>query len=48
LTGSPDLFLLAGPNGAGRTTFVERVLAPTGLDFINTDRIAALRWPDER
>jgi len=47
VTGSPDLFLLAGPNGAGMTTFFERILAPTGLDFINADRIAVLRWPDE-
>jgi predicted ABC-type ATPase len=45
LNGSPDLFVLAGPNGAGKTTFFERILAPVGLDFINADRIAALRWP---
>jgi predicted ABC-type ATPase len=44
---SPDLFLLAGPNGAGKTAFYERVLAATGLDFINADRIAALRWPGQ-
>lgn len=47
MTSSPDLYLLAGPNGAGRTTFVERVLEPTGLDFINADRIARLRWPED-
>lgn len=47
MTGSPDLFVLAGPNGAGRTTFFERILAPTGLDFINADRIAGLRWPGD-
>ena len=45
MNGSPDLFVLAGPNGAGKTTFFERILAPNGLDFINADRIAALRWP---
>jgi predicted ABC-type ATPase len=45
VTGSPDLFILAGPNGAGKTTFFVNILAPTGLDFINADRIAALRWP---
>ncbi len=44
---SPDLYLLAGPNGAGKTTFYERVLSATGLDFINADRIAALRWPGD-
>lgn len=45
---SPVLHLLAGPNGAGKTTFVERVLAPsTGLPFVNTDAIAAQRWPGD-
>jgi predicted ABC-type ATPase len=47
VTGSPDLFVLAGPNGAGKKTFFEHVLAPMGLDFINADRIAALRWPGD-
>jgi predicted ABC-type ATPase len=47
VSSSPDLYLLAGPNGAGKTTFYEQVLATTGLDFINADRIAALRWPDD-
>jgi predicted ABC-type ATPase len=45
VSSSPDLYLLAGPNGAGKTTFYERVLAATSLDFVNADRIAALRWP---
>jgi predicted ABC-type ATPase len=47
VSSSPDLYLLAGPNGAGKTTFYEQVLAATGLDFINADRIAALRWPGD-
>lgn len=47
MTASPDLSLLAGPNGAGKTTFYEMVLAATGLDFINADRIGALRWPGD-
>ncbi|MEX0836480.1 MAG: zeta toxin family protein [Nitriliruptor sp.] len=47
MSSSPDLYLLAGPNGAGKTTFYEQVLAATGLDFVNADRIAALRWPGE-
>lgn len=47
MTGSPDLFVLAGPNGAGRSTFIDRLLAQTGLDVINADRIAALRWPGD-
>jgi predicted ABC-type ATPase len=44
---SPDLYLVAGPNGAGKTTFYQQVLAATGLDFINADQIAALRWPGD-
>lgn len=44
---SPDLYLLAGPNGAGKTTFYQQVLVATGLDFINADQIAALRWPGD-
>ena len=47
MSSSPDLYLLAGPNGAGKTTFYEQVLTATGLDFINADRIAALRWPGD-
>ena len=43
---SPVLHLLAGPDGAGKTTFVERVLRPvTGLPFINSDATAGQRWP---
>lgn len=42
------LHLLAGPNGSGKTTFYERVIAPaTRLPFINADEIAKLRWPGE-
>lgn len=43
----PVLHLLAGPNGAGRSSYVHDVLGPvTGLPFINADEIAAERWPD--
>lgn len=43
----PLLHLLAGPNGAGRSSYVHDVLTPaTGLPFINADEIAAERWPD--
>jgi predicted ABC-type ATPase len=45
VTAAPDLFVLAGPNGAGKSTFCARILAVTGLDVIDADRIAALRWP---
>ncbi len=44
---TPVLHLLAGPNGSGKTTFVDRVLAPvTHLRFVNADLLAAERWPD--
>lgn len=42
----PLLHLLAGPDGAGKSSFVRDVLAPaTGLPFINADEIAAAQWP---
>jgi predicted ABC-type ATPase len=45
---TPVLHLLAGPNGSGKTTFYEQVVAPaTHLPFVNADRIAAERWPGE-
>ena len=47
---SPDpvLHLVVGPNGAGKSTLVQRVIEPaTCLPFINTDVIAAQRWPDD-
>lgn len=44
----PVLHLIVGSNGAGKTTFFERVLEPvTDLPFINADRIAKERWPDD-
>lgn len=45
---TPVLHLVAGPNGAGKTTFYERVLGPaTKLPFVNADRIASERWPND-
>jgi len=38
---SPRLIFIAGPNGAGKTTFYEAFLAPSGLPFVNADRLAA-------
>ena len=37
----PIVVVLAGPSGAGKTTFYQAHLAGTGLRFVNTDRIAA-------
>lgn len=36
----PQLWLLAGGNGAGKSTFYRLFLEPHGLPFINADRIA--------
>lgn len=45
---TPVLHLIVGPNGAGKTTFHERILQPgTHLPFINADRIAEQRWPED-
>lgn len=38
---APLLVMLAGSNGAGKTTFHDVYLAPLGLAFVNADRIAA-------
>jgi predicted ABC-type ATPase len=43
---TPVLHVLAGPDGAGKSTFVHEVLEPvTGLPFVNADEIAKDRWP---
>jgi predicted ABC-type ATPase len=36
----PALIVLAGSNGAGKTTFYELYLERLGLPFVNADRIA--------
>lgn len=42
----PVLHLLAGPDGAGKASYVRDVLGPvTGLPSINADQIAADTWP---
>lgn len=47
LTGlrEPLLVVLAGSNGAGKTTFYERFLARLPMRFVNADRIAAALAP---
>lgn len=42
----PELWLLVGGNGAGKTTFFQRFLAPRGMPLINADFIARQYWPD--
>jgi predicted ABC-type ATPase len=43
------LDLVIGPNGDGKSTFVEFTLAPLlpGSVFVNADEIAKQRWPDD-
>ena len=44
----PVLHLLAGPHGAGKTTFFDHVLGPaTHLAFINADLLALEHWPGD-
>lgn len=46
MSADPVLHLMAGPDGSGKSTFVDRILAPaTHLPVINADAIAADRWP---
>ena len=41
-----QLWLLAGGNGAGKSTFYRTRLAPLGIPFVNADLIAAELFPD--
>ncbi len=43
------LDLVVGPNGGGKSTFVELTLAPLlpGSAFVNADQIAQHRWPTD-
>lgn len=48
----PVLHVVAGPDGAGKTTFVNLLqapgsTAPVRIPFANADAIAAQRWPGE-
>lgn len=40
-----QLWLLAGGNGAGKTTFYENHLKPLGIPFVNADQIAKSLYP---
>jgi predicted ABC-type ATPase len=47
MPGKKQLWLLAGANGAGKTTFYNIYLASKGVKFINADLIAKQIAPDE-
>ena len=43
----PEMHVIAGPNGADKSTFYEHILSPSGVEFINADLIAAELWPGQ-
>lgn len=43
----PELWLLCGGNGSGKSTFYERFLKPKNIPLINADNIARTLWPNE-
>jgi predicted ABC-type ATPase len=45
--GQPILIVLAGSNGAGKSTYYRAALAETGLPFINADELARTMRPDD-
>lgn len=42
----PHIWVLAGANGAGKSTFYRLVLQPRGIRWINAADIARTLWPD--
>jgi predicted ABC-type ATPase len=46
MTEPKQLWLLAGGNGSGKSTFYELFLAPLKIKFVNADLIAKLLSPD--
>jgi len=46
LSDRKQLWILAGSNGAGKSTFHRTQLAPLGLQFINTDALAKELYPE--
>lgn len=46
VTTQPELWLLVGGNGAGKSTFYERFLARRKIPLVNADNIARSLWPD--
>lgn len=45
MTTQPELWLLVGGNGAGKSTFYERFLARRSIPLVNADNIARSLWP---
>lgn len=43
---TPQLWVLAGGNGAGKSTFYDAYLRPTGLPFVNADLLARRIFPE--
>lgn len=41
----PELWLLVGGNGSGKSTFYDRFLKPKNIPLINADNIARTLWP---
>lgn len=41
------MWVLAGANGSGKSTFYRLMLAPSGIRWINADDIARTLWPDD-
>lgn len=42
----PELWLLLGGNGSGKSTFYDHFLAQHGIPLVNADAIARRFWPD--
>lgn len=45
-TTQPELWLLVGGNGAGKSTFYDRFLSQRNIPLVNADNIARTLWPD--
>ncbi|WP_246180520.1 AAA family ATPase [Marinobacter changyiensis] len=43
----PELWLLVGGNGSGKSTFYETFLAKHRIPLVNADNIARSLWPDQ-
>ncbi|MCB1616109.1 MAG: zeta toxin family protein [Pseudomonadales bacterium] len=43
---TPQLWMLVGGNGSGKTTFYQQFLKPMGMPFVNADLIAKEYFPD--